>query len=264
MKCPRCGADNADRAERCYLCEYPFTASSDAGEPPAPEERLQPRYPAPPPGVYAPGFQPPPPAPKGPMTVKIIIGVLVLLLIVILGVGAFFYLKGKTYSIEFPPPPGFSEAEEELVEELKETMEEGDDDIVVDKLLIDAGMSNFVIAVHSDIPVSPAVDTPSGDDPEEMEEWFYDNEDEWVESFNTGIIEGAGVPSEIDLYQVERLATGDAVLHMVTSLDMMGTPFTVEVLWVIKGRTAFAVILEGLSIENDTVEFLKENIAFAE
>jgi hypothetical protein len=39
MKCPRCGADNSDRAERCYLCEQPFVTvsmegiSTDAQEP---------------------------------------------------------------------------------------------------------------------------------------------------------------------------------------------------------------------------------------
>lgn len=283
MKCPRCGADNAERAARCYLCEYPFSSNQAGEEPPAPDEAARAQYPPPgqqavppptvgepggyqqpPPGVYQAGFEPPPPPPKGPATVKIIIGALVALLIVVVGVGAYFLTRGKTYDIVCSAPPGYQEADQELLDELKETMEAGSEDIAVDGLYMDAAMTNFLIVAHQDMSSLLGTDAPSGEDPEEMEEWFYANKDEWVEAFNTGIIEGAGMPSEVDLYQVERLATGDAVLHMATSIAVpgMGTSLKIESLWIIKERTAFLVMLQGLSPSQDTIEFLKENITF--
>lgn len=292
MKCPRCGADNADRAERCYLCEYGFSPGDGDLEPPAPHEAARVPYPAPgvqeggpvpgqqavppppvmqpggsqppPPGAYPAGYQPPPPAPKGPATAKIVIGILVAVLIAVVGVGAYFLTRGKTYDITVPAPPGYEVADQEMLDELKKSLQSGSDEIVLDQVFMDATMTNFIIVAHQDIPVSLGSDTPSGDDPEEMEEWFYENKEEWIDAFNTGIIEGSGVPSEIDLYQVERLATGDAVLHMVTTLDLMGTAFTVETLWVIKGRSAFFLMVEGLNPGSDTVDFLKENITFQE
>jgi hypothetical protein len=290
MRCPRCGADNAEHAERCYLCEYAFTGGEAGVEPPAPDEAARAPYPPPgvqagvtpqgqqavppppvtqpgvygppPPGAYPPGYQPPPPAPKGPATVKIIIGVLIALLVVVVGAGAYFLTRGKTYDIVVSAPPGYEVPDQEMMDELKDTMEESSQDIVVDELFNDASMTNFIIVAHQDIPSTFGSDTPSGDDPEEMEEWFYEHKQEWIDAFNSGIIEGAGVPSGIDLYQVERLATGDAVLHMNTSLDVMGTTFVVETLWVIKGRTAFFILAEGLNPGKDTVEFLKENVTF--
>jgi hypothetical protein len=212
--------------------------------------------------MYVEGYVPPPPAPKGPATVKIVIGVLIAGLLAIITVGAFFLFRGKTYSIEAPQPPGYEVADQELLDEMDEAMEASQEDIEVDALFVDASISNFVIVAHQNVPVSFGSDTPSGDDPEEMEAWFYEHEDEWVDAFNAGIMAGAGVPSGIDLYQVERLATGDAVLHMATSIDVMDTSFKVETLWVIKGRTAFFIMVEGLSPRSDTIEFLKENITF--
>ena len=294
MRCPRCGADNADRAQWCYLCEYPFAASGAEGEPPSPEEHVQPQYPPPgaregltppgpqagppppmtgtgyqaaAPGAYPAGYQPPPPAAKGPLNVKVIIGVLVVLLVVIVGVAAFFFLRGKTYNIHVPPPPGYKEADPEMVEDLKKTMSEGSEDIEIDEIYIDDSMTNFVIVASMDIPPSLASDTPPGDDPEEMEQWFYETKDEWVEAFNLGLVEGAGgvgMSANVDVYEVERLATGDAVLHIATTIDLMQASFKIDVLWIIKGNSAFFVVVEGLNPGAKTLESLKESITFEE
>ena len=294
MRCPRCGADNADRAQRCYLCEYPFATSGAEGEPPSPEEHVQPQYPPPgaqggltppgpqagppppmtgtgyqaaAPGAYPAGYQPPPPAAKGPLNVKVIIGVLVVLLVVIVGVAAFFFLQGKTYNINVPPPPGYKEADQEMVDELKDTMSEGSEDIEIDEIYIDDSTTNFVIVASMDIPPSLGSDTPSGEDPEEMEEWFYDNKGEWVEAFNTGLVQGAGglgASAGIDLYEVERLVSGDAALHIATTIDLGQASFIVDTLWIIKGDSAFFVVVEGLNPGAKTLESLKESITFEE
>lgn len=290
VKCPRCGADNAERAEWCYLCEYPF--SGGAAEPPAPEENLPAQHPSPyaPPGVAAPsaqavppppamgpgafqplsadaygqGVQPPPPSPRGPVMVKALIGVLVALLVVVVGVGAYFLTRGKSYGITVPVPPGYSEAEQSLLDDFEETMKSSPEEIRMDEIYVDSSMTNFVIVAHMNIPSTFGSDIPAGNDPDEMEEWFYKHKDEWVEDFNAGIMEGSGLPSDVDVYEVERMGSGDAVLHMVSSFQMMDISFAVDTLWIIKGKSAFFIIVEGLNPSPDTVEFLMQNITFEE
>ena len=65
---------------------------------------------------------------------KIIIGVLIGLLVVIIGVGAYFLTRGKTYDIKVTAPPGYEVADQEFLEELKDTMEASSADIEVDEL----------------------------------------------------------------------------------------------------------------------------------
>jgi hypothetical protein len=285
VKCPRCGADNADRAERCYLCEYPFAQAAGTGEPPAPDEAVQPRYappvevapgqqaapPAPiqgiayqppPPGAYAPGYQPPPPATKGPVTVKVVIMAVVVVVGLILAIGAYFLLRSDLYRIEVPTPPGYEVASDEVYDELNKSMDAESEDIEIDYLFVDNTQSNFVIVAREDIPTTFSSDAPPSDDPEAMEEWFNENKDEWVDAFEEGVALGGGMSSELDVYEVERLAVGDAVLHMAMSVGVMNTPFYIDTLWIVKGDTAFFILIEGLNKNPDTVEFLKENITF--
>ena len=128
-------------------------------------------------------------------------------------------------------------------------------------------MTNFVIVASMDIPPSLGSDTPSGEDPEEMEEWFYETKDEWVEAFNLGFVEGAGgmgVSANIDVYEVEHLVSGDAALHIATTIDLMQASFQLDALWIIKGNSAFFVVVEGLNPGAKTLESLKESITFEE
>ncbi len=284
MKCPRCGADNAERAERCYLCEHQF-ANSGAGEPPAPDERVQPRPPAmgvqagmvppgqqagpppppgapyqvPPPGAYPPAYQPPP-TKGGTKNIKVIIGALVGVLIVAVAVGAFFLMRGKTYAIDVPAPPGYHAASEEEFRSAKEDMETGEDDIVLEALFYDSTRQNLIMVLHEDVLF---LDAPSGDDPEEMEQYFLDNKDELSQQFNTGIMEGGGGLTTLDKYEVGRLAVGDAYLYMVTSIDMNGGTLRLDSMWIFKGDSAFAIIITGVNPRvTEIVEFLEENVTF--
>lgn len=284
VKCPRCGADNADRAEWCYLCEYPFAPGSGEAVPPAPDEAATAQYPPPgevppgqqavppppvggvayqppPPGAYAPGYQPPPPPSKGPVTVKAIIGVLILVVIVVLAVGAYFFLRSDYYKIEVSIPPGYKQADDYMISEVEELMESELEDFELDYLWIDDSMSNVIFIYHMDIPAF-STGAPPSDDPDEMEEWFYENEEEWVDEFETGAVLQGGLAPDTNLYQVERLTTGDAVLHMAMSMNMMNTPYYTDILVIIKGDTAFFIRLEGLSNNLKTVEFLEQNITF--
>ncbi|MEW6554400.1 MAG: hypothetical protein AB1384_08955 [Actinomycetota bacterium] len=290
MKCPRCGADNADRAAWCYLCEYPFAPDAGAVEPPAPDEAIQARYvptgavpPAqqaappspvgevsyqpPPPGAYAPGYRPPPAAGKGPVTARVVVMALVLVLLVALGVGAYFLLRSEYYSIEVPTPPGFEPASDDLVDELKEAVESSSDteDVEVDYVFTDASESNFIFVARRDIPVTLSTDAPPSGDPEAVEEWYYENQDEWIEELRAEIAMSGIISSEVALYEVERLATGDATLHMAMTASGFNTPtLYIDILWIIKGDTAFFILVEGLNSNPKTIDFLKENITFKE
>jgi hypothetical protein len=219
----------------------------------------------PPPGAYPGAYQPPPAAPQGPATVKIIIGVLVALLVVIIGVGAYFLTRGKTYDINVSPPPGYEEASQEMLDEFKETMSESSEDIEVNELFVDSTQSNFIIVASMDIPPSLTDNPPSGDDPEEMEDWFYEHEEEWQDAFSGGLVEGmggTGASLDSDTFEVERLATGDAVLHMATTVSVMNASFTIDTLWIIKGNSAFFMAVMGLNPGSDTAEYLKNNVSF--
>jgi hypothetical protein len=190
--------------------------------------------------------------------------VLVLVIGVILAVGAFFLLRSDLYTIEVPTPPGYEVASEDLVDDLKESMDTESEDIEIDYLFVDDSMVNFVIVARQDIPTAFSSDAPPTDDPEKMEEWYYDNKDEWVDAFNEGVALGGGISSELQTYEVERLATGDAVLHMAIAIEVMSTPFYLDTLWIVKGDSAFFILVEGMNSNPDTVEFLKENITFKE
>jgi len=219
-----------------------------------------------PPGAYPGVIQPPPPPPKGPNTVKIIIGVLVALLVVIIGVGAYFLMRGKTYDINVSPPPGYKEASPEMLDQFKESMSEGSDDIEVDAVYLDNSMGNFIIVASMDMPLLIKDKPPSGDDPQEMEEWFYEYQDEWEEAFNSSFVGDVGMAGAVttELYQVERLAVGDAVLHMTISVSALNTTMTMDTLWIMKGRSAFFIALMGESPSSQTIEALKESISFGD
>ena len=283
MRCPRCGADNAERAERCYLCDNSLSASGE-GESPAPEERFQPpppaggmqagvtpsgppagppppgaAYQAPPPGAYPPGYRPPP-TEGGARNLKVIIGILVGVLVVAVAVGAFFLLRGKTYSIDVPAPPGYQQADEDVFNEMKESMEAESDDVVLDAVYYDSTQQNLVMVLHEDILF---MDAPSGDDPDEMEQYFLDNKEEISREFNTGIMSGGGGETRLQSYEVGRLAAGDAYLHMVTSVDLMGTTLALNSMWIFKGDSAFAIIITGTNPRSsEIVGFLEQNITF--
>ncbi|MDD3718454.1 MAG: hypothetical protein PHP28_07315 [Actinomycetota bacterium] len=291
MRCPLCGADNSERAESCYLCQNPLDPEPPQAAAPARDTAAGQQYPPqdirgdmgpsgpqavspppmgpggyqpPPPGAYPAGFQPTPPAPEGPAKVKIVIGILVVLLIALVGVGLYFFLRTEPVKIVAPAPPGFTAAEGDLVDDLKDTMKAGSEGIDLDELYVDATMTNFIIVAHQDIPITFGSDKPPVDDPEAMERWFHEYKDEWVGAFNAGIVEGAGIPVDIDIYEVERLTAGDAALHMTTRIDALGTPFMVDTLWVIKEGTAFFILVEGLDSGSEAIEFLRDNISFEE
>ncbi|MBN2025429.1 MAG: hypothetical protein JW854_01515 [Actinobacteria bacterium] len=289
MKCPRCGADNADRAERCYLCELPLAGGGTAGEPPAPEERIQPQYPpqgtqagmvppgqqaAPPPGAqgmgyqlppgaYPGGIQPPPPPSKGPNTVKIIIGVLVILLVVIIAVGAFFLLRGKTYSVEVPTPPGYKEASESDFDSARESIESGSGDAALDYLFINNAGDSFVFVAHQDF----FLEELPPEDPEEAERYYNENRDEILSDMNLGF-ETSGVPGSLDVdeYNTMSLGSGDTALHFAISMNIQDLTMTMDAFIAVKGKTMFMVIVQGFGTANlrDTLDHIAQNITFSD
>lgn len=290
MKCPRCGAENAEQAEFCYLCEHPFAEGSEAGAdvtqgashgiPPSqagapgssapPPPPAAPQHAAPPPPyqgkqLLSPGATPPAfgtaPAKKGLAYKTIAMATVAVLVVIAAGLVAFFLTRGRTYTIKVPTPPGYSKADDEMIEEAKKSFKGDAKSITIDALFVDEANTNFVFVLHQDVPFS---DAPSGKDPEEMERYFYEHKDEWTEAFASGILEaGSDLNPQLEKYEVIRLASGDAALHMTTSLDIQQYSFLVETMWIIKESSAFAIVIEGLDPDgSEVVEFLRQNISF--
>ena len=291
MKCPRCGADNAERSVRCYLCEYTFVAGDTAPEPPGAEGPPQPQYPPPgvpeglaspglqagppppmmgtgyqppPPGAHPAGFQPPPAAPKGPPTVKVIIGILVILLVVIVGVTAFFLIRGKTYSVSVPAPPGYEAADEQTLEAAKESMHDEAEDADLDYLFVNGAGTSFVFVAHQRFYLT---ETPP-DDPEEAERYYNEHKNELMEEMNLGFETAGGMSGDIAVgdYETMRLGTGDTALHFSMSLTVQGVSMDMETLIVVKGKTMFMVIVQGFEDTGlrSALDYLAQNITFSE
>ncbi len=283
MRCPRCGAENAEQAEWCYLCQYRFSGEweastvapeSEAGAVPppaasAPEFAVPPQaFPpppapamhAPPPGAQAPGLRPAPPRKNIPTNIIALV-LVVALAVIAAGLLTFFLLRGKTYTIKVPTPPGYAKAGEDMMEEARKSLEGSEKGITLDEAFIDESNVNFIFVIHQDVPFSGA---PSGKDPEEMERYFYEHKDEWTEAFNSGLFEaGSDLNPELERYEVIRLACGDAALHMTTSLGIQQYSFLVDTLWIIKESSAFAIVVEGMDPQGDkVVEFLRQNVTF--
>lgn len=287
VKCPRCGAENAEKAEWCYLCEYDFAEGAGTGEtspprdfagvpaspadpsggippPAAPTQAvppLSPQFPKTQPmGAYPPGF-PTAPTGKRVSTNKIALVLVIALTVIAAGLLAFFIMRGKTYTITVPPPPGYTEASGNMIDEARKSLEGGGKGIGLDEVFIDASETNFVFVMHQNVPFT---DAPSGEDPDEMERYFYDSKDEWTEAFASGILEaGQEFAPELERYEVIRMASGDAALHMTTSLGIQQYSFTVDTLWIIKEKSAFTIVVEGLDPNGEEiVEFLSENVTF--
>lgn len=153
-----------------------------------------------------------------------------------------------------------------MLEEFKEAMSEGSDDIEVDAVFIDNTTGNFILVASTEIPILAQDKPPSGDDPQEMEEYFYEYQDEWEDAFNGGLVGDVGItgPVTTELYQVERLVAGDAVLHMTISVSALNATITMDTLWIIKGNSAFFIALMGDSLSQKTIDALKESITFEE
>ncbi len=287
MKCPRCGADNAEQAEWCYLCEYRFSGEPGAAMPEggaaagtapaieAPGEAASPPYSAPPqavqpppapagrapfPGALPPGIRPSPAGKRVPRNVFALV-LVVALAVIAAGLLAFFLLRGRTYTIKVDPPPGYSRADEDMVREAEKGLADSAKGVSLDEVFIDDSRTNFVFVLHQDVPFS---DAPSGKDPDEMEKYFYDHKDEWTEAFSSGMLEAQpDLNPRLEKYEVIRLAGGEAALHMTTSIGIQQYAFTVDTLWIIKESSAFAIVVEGLDPNGvEVIEFMRQNVTF--
>lgn len=286
MKCPRCGADNTERAERCYLCEYSFATSGEAGEPPTPEEHVRPQYPppgvqagvvppgqqpvqpppvpgagyqTPPPGAYPAGYAPPPAA-GGPKNLKLIIGVLVVVLVVAVGIGAFFILRGANYSVDLSVPPGYTTASESEFKAMEDGLKSSESDAELDYMFVNEDSTRIIVVGHQDF----FLEELPPDDPEGAEQYYYENKDEILEGFAEGFQQGLGTGADVDNYSVEFLDSGDATLHLNINVSLNQQSMAVDIFIMVKGNSMFLVIVQGLGNSNPgkTFDFIKQNISF--
>jgi len=252
---------------RCYLCEYTFAAGDTAPEPPGAEGPPPPMtgvsYQPPPPGAYPAGYQPPLPADKAPVNVKVIVGVLVVLLVAAIGVGAYFLIRGKTYTVSVPTPPGYEEASQSDFEAAEESIKSETEDAALDYLFINSTGDSFVFVAHQKFYLT---ETPP-DDPEEAERYYNENRDELMDEMNLGFeTSGMGGNLDVEEYETMRLGSGDTALHFVISMNIQDITLDMDSFLVVKGKTMFMVIVQGFGTADleETLDYIAQNISFSE
>lgn len=301
MKCPRCGADNAERAPWCSLCQYRFgetatgEAPSDSLYDPAPQ--YQPGYDAapqyqqgpaaypptpggqvyppnvpiqpsgygypPPPGAYPPGYQPVPTSQGLSGSARVLIGILaILLFLALIGVGIFI-ITNKSATIQVPIPPGYQEASDSEKKSTEASMKANEPGLVLDNLYMSNNMDSAIIVFHEKMPLA---EKPSSTDPNYLKEYYDKNKDEVLKAFAGGFEQaaGLGVDADIGVYEVEQLACGDGALHLTIEVSVGRNSLFMDMLLIIKGSTGFCVALEAPDDAGmeATTQFLKDNISF--
>jgi hypothetical protein len=189
---------------------------------------------------------------------KTVIGILVVVLLIALGVGAYFIIRGKTYTVSLPAPPGYEEAGEDLFEDAEKSLKSGGGDFKLDYLFINSTMTSFIFVAHQRFFLE---ETPP-DDPDAAEEYYLENRDEIMADLNVGLTE-EDVGGNIGEYSVESIAAGDTGLRIKLSLTIEQTQMDMDMLLVVKGKTMFMVIVQTFGSDaSETMEYIKENIRF--
>lgn len=289
MRCPRCGAENAESAQWCYLCEYPFTDSSaEAGagqgeEPgwgaPPPPPTAVPTYgeppgagplyatppgdgaghQLPPPGAAPPAFQPIPPA-RGPGRGKLAVIAAVVLLAIAGAVIAFLALGSKAPSIKVDAPPGWEVAGEELEEQFKEESQAESNNMELDYLFVkDAGKSVIAVA-HGNAYIT---DVPDNEDFATVKDFFMREKDTLYEQFES-LASYPGVNVSLDVYEVKELSCGLPALFMRISMSSRTDSLVQDYIFMFKDNTGFFAIVSSMGTAGnaEAIDFLTRNISF--
>ncbi len=242
MKCPRCGADNAEQAPWCSLCQYAFQENPGGAIPPelpgeaqqyqpppgAYQEQGGQAYPPnvspgqygypPPPGAFPPGYAPPAPSHGLSASTRVLAGMVIMLVFLGLLAGAIYLITNKTATITVPVPPGYQEVSVKEKDAMEKSMQTKASEVVVDNYLTNESGDGVIVVFHQKMSLAEA----PPEDPKKMEEFYNMNKDEVMHAFAGGFEQAAGygVDAKISLYQVEKLTCGDSALHLSIDVSM--------------------------------------------
>jgi hypothetical protein len=196
------------------------------------------------------------------MPAKAVIAVLVVILIVIAGVAAVVMLRGASYSIDVPVPPGYKEADATTFNAAQKDLRAGGTDADLDRLFVSEGGTGMVFVAHQTFYLA---ETPPGD-PEEAARYYNENKQEILDEMNLGfeMAGGASGGMEIGRYETIRLGTGDTALRMTLAITIEQFSMKADMIMVVKGKTLFMIMVQGFGNEDfeETVGFLAQNINF--
>jgi hypothetical protein len=291
MKCQRCGADNSDQAEWCYLCEYPFRKNvpgegvsgtpqesvpplySQPGQArdypqsmpgqtpgyPQPMPGQPPGYPPPPPGVYPPGYPMAPPE-KDSKTTRVLIGILAIIGIIVIGGAALYLTLGKSATIQVPIPPGWENAPESQRAELEASSSQQGQDVTIDYLFSDGSLANFIAVGHGKAYI---MDSPSSNDLKDIEDFFTRHKDELKGEFEM-TYKAMGANFALKSYEVKEMSCGIPALLMSITASNEGTYISQDFLFSFKDNTMYFAIVNKMGSKTDQQEldYLVENISF--
>lgn len=229
-----------------------------AGYPP-PQSGYTPGYPTPMPGGYPPGYGAAPPA-KGSNTIKVLVGVLLVLVVIAIVGAALVFTFGKAATINVPTPPGWKSASEEVAADFEKEAEKGGQDVSVDYLFTDGTLGNSIAIGHGKAYI---MDSPDGEDLESIEDFFMDNKSELVDQLESAY-QMSGISLTLKVYAVEELSCGVPALFMSLMLSVQGSSASQDYMLCFKGKTMFFAVItkEGSKESQAEVDFLKENISF--
>lgn len=262
MRCPSCGAENPQGAAWCYLCNQPLAgegAPAPGGAPP-----VSPVPPPPSPGMrptYGPSAPLPaaPPARGGPSTVRILVGILVVLALLGSVLAAVFFLAQKTTAIKVPAPPGWEAADQETLDRFRKATGQ-EDQVTIDHLFTDGSLTNFIVVAHGDVYI---MDSPEGEDLASVEDFFYQHKPELIEEMERAYSEER-VSVEVKTYEAREMACGIPALHMDLLASGAGMYVEQYFLFFFKDDIMYFAIVNKAGSEGvqEEADFLAENISF--
>lgn len=302
MRCPRCGAENAESAQRCYLCEHPFTdypadlgagsggepawgapptsvppaAAPTYGEPPGASAPSQgeppgagPGYP-PPPGAAA-GYQPPPPGayppdikPVPPAKAPSRTRLAVIATVVVLAIAGAVAAFLLTGNKVPKIKVGTPPGWEIADEEMKAQFKEE-----AQTESGDMELDYLFVRDGGESVIAVAhgnayiADVPDSEDLATVENFFMQEKDAIYEQFE-GVASFPGVNISLDEYEVRELACGLPALFMRISLNSQSDSLVQDYIFMFKNKTGFFAIVSSMGTAGNAeeIDFLTSNISF--
>lgn len=266
VKCPRCGADNADGAAWCNLCEYRFrdekrgSVRGETALPGVPEEAgafYSETLPQP-----TPNRMPPPhrtPTRGEPPAVRVLVGILAALGIIGAVLAVIFITLGKSVKIQVPAPPGWEAADQKTMDSFKNTTSQGSK-ITIDYLFTDGSLSNFIAVVHGNAYLT---DFPENEDLATVEDFFARHKSELLGQLEESY-RRANADVNVETYEVKKMACGIPALHLDLVASAGGLSLQQYFLFFFKEDTMYFALVNKMGGQGaeEEIQFLSDNISF--
>src|SRR4030042_3601970 len=266
LKCPRCGADNAEQAPWCSLCQYAFQEQQGGMVPPE-QQYESPSVPyqqqaqvpppgvpqqqgyGPPPGAYSPGNAPPESKRGLSGSTRVLAGIIFFLLFFALVGGGLYYIFHKTAQIQVTPPPGWKDADEKAKETAEDSVVQGNN-VKMDYLFSDGTLTNTIVTAHGDFF---QMQTPDSDKYEDVKAFFEEHEDEYINQLkaSSSAIDAGLKTTEAEVVE---MACGIGAIHVGFAIRANGISLNMDYLDFYKKGSEYVTIVVTMGNEGNQEE----------